>query len=338
MIRIFFLCQLLALGLITSSKAANPKHLLKLATLAPEGSNWVSVMRAIDREIRAQTEGEVGFKIYPGGVQGDEIVILRKVRIGQLHGGGFGALGTSQIFPDIRALEIPFLFNSYQEIDYVLEQMETFYQQGYEKNGYVLLGWADIGFVHILSKQPLAGLQDIKGLKVWRLENEPITAVLFHNADVTSVPLTIPDVLLGLQTNLIDVAYASPAAAIVLQWFSRVKYLTELPINYTLGTLLVSKKAFYRLPAPHQETLRQIARKHMLQQITQSRQENTEALQVMRDQGIEFVSMPATEVQAFKTLVDESVPELVGKALSQQSYDQIKSHLRNFRQQLPPPE
>lgn len=338
MIRIFFLCQLLALGLVTSSAAANPKHLFKLATLAPEGSNWVTAMRAIDREIRAQTEGEVGFKIYPGGVQGNEIVILRKVRIGQLHGGGFGALGTSQIFPDIRALEIPFLFNSYQEIDYVLEQMETFYQQGYEENGYVLLGWADIGFVHILSKQPLAGLQDIKGLKVWRLENEPITAVLFHNADVTSVPLTIPDVLLGLQTNLIDVAYASPAAAIVLQWFSRVKYLTELPINYTLGTLLVSKKAFYRLPAPHQEALRQIAQKHMLQQISKSRQENTEALQVMRDQGIEFVSMPATEVQAFKTLVDESVPELVGKALSKQSYDQIKNHLRNFRQQLPPPE
>lgn len=337
MIRIFFLCQLLALGLITSSKAANPKYLFKLATLAPEGSNWVTVMRAIDREIRAQTEGEVGFKIYPGGVQGGEIVILRKMRIGQLHGGGFGALGTSQIFPDIRALEIPFLFNSYEEIDYILEQMEPFYQQGYEENGYVLLGWADIGFIHILSKQPVAGLQDIKGLKVWRLENEPITAVLFHKADVTSVPLTIPDVLLGLQTNLIDVAYASPAAAIVLQWFSRVKYLTELPINYTLGTLLVSKKAFYRLSVPHQEALRQIAKKHMLQQITKSRQENTEALQVMRDQGIEFVAMSATEVQAFKTLVDESVPELVGTALSQQSYDQIKSHLRNFRRQFTPP-
>ena len=338
MIRSIFIGQILLLSWVFSYATPPPKHLLKLATLAPEGSNWVTALRAIDSEVRSQTEGEVGFKIYPGGVQGDEIVILRKIRIGQLHGGGFGALGTSHIFPDIRALEIPFLFNSYEEIDFVLGKMETFYQQGYEDNGYVLLGWADIGFVYILSKQPLGGLDAIKGLKVWRLEDEPITALLFRKAGITSVPLTIPDVLLGLRTNLIDVTYASPTAAIVLQWFTQVKYLTELPINYTLGTFLISNKAFYRLPLQYQKILRKIAHKYMSQQNLISRRENKEALQVIRDQGIESVALPNNEIQAFKTLVDESLPDLLGKALSQESYDHVLKHLKNFRRSHLPSE
>lgn len=332
------LCKLLVLGICTSALAAPPKHLIKLATLAPEGSNWITALRDIDRDLRAETGGEVGFKIYPGGVQGDEIVVLRKIRVGQLHGGSFGALGTSQIFPDIRALEMPFLFNSYDEIDYVLSKMDKFYKRGYEDNGYILLGWADIGFVHILSKRPVASIEQIRGLKVWRLEDEPITDIIFRNAGVTSVPLIIPDVLLGLQTNLINVTYASPSAAIVLQWFTRVKFLTELPINYTLGTLLISVKAFKRLPLEYQETLRQLAEKHMAQQISKSRKDNLEALQVMRNQGIEFITMPDEEVQNFKDLVERSIPELVDRALSRESYEQVKGHLRQLRQSSAPSE
>ena len=309
------------------------KHTIKLATLAPEGSNWVKAMRAIEDEVVQKTNGEVRFKIYAGGVQGDEDVMLRKIRTGQLHAGGFGAQGLSRIFADVLALEMPFLFKNYEEIDYVLEQMDAFYQEGYEKNGFVLLGWVDIGFIHILSQQPIHGAEDIKGLKVWRLEGEPITEVLFRKAGVASVPLIIPDVLMGLQTNLVEVVYASPTAAIVLQWFTRVNYLTELPINYTLGALLIDKQIFYRLSPEQQDILLQAARTHMHQQTLQNRKENQEAVKVMQDQGLELVTPPTSEIQSFKDLVQESIPELVGTAFSQESFALIQKHLADFRTQ-----
>jgi len=327
-----FLLTCFCLALIRPAFAERPGQLIKLATLAPEGSSWVKAVRAIDQEVRQQTEGAVGLKIYPGGVQGDEDVVLRKMRIGQLQAGGFGGTGISQIFPDILALEMPFLFADYDEVDFVLEQMDDYYRRGYEENGFVLLGWSDIGFVHILSKHPIRRVADIRQRKVWRLEDEPITQVLFRKARVTSVPLNIPDVLLGLQTNLIDVVYAPPSAAIIMQWFTRVKYVTELPINYTLGALLLDKKAFAKLLPEHQHLLRQVTKEKMRQVTLQTRRENQEALQVMLDNGLEMVTPHAQDVQTFEQLVAESTPELVGKAFSRNSYDLVQHHLQEFRQ------
>lgn len=330
---LIIVCYALAASAPLPVEAEHPEHLLKLATLAPEGSSWVKAMRSIDAEVRQKTRGAVGFKIYPGGVQGDENVVLRKMRIGQLHAGSFAGQGASLVFPDILALEIPFLFNDYQEIDYVLEQMDTFYQKGYEERGFILLGWSDIGFVNILSQKPIRATADIRGLKVWRLEKEPITAVVFSKAGVTSVPLAIPDVLLGLQTNLVEVVYAPPVAAIVLQWFTRVKYLTKLPINYTLGTLLVSKKAFLKLAPQHQAIVRTVAATHTRKQSLQNRKENEEAVQVMKANGLELVVPMQEEIESFEQLVRDSIPELVGKAFSQQSFEMVHTHLGDFRRQ-----
>lgn len=320
-------------ALLAHSVAAQPQpnHLLKIATLAPEGSSWAKVLRTIDSEVRQETAGNVGFKIYPGGVHGDEKVVLRKMRIGQLHGGSFGGQGISQTLPDVLALEMPFLFNSYAEVDYVLEQMDAFYRRGYEKRGYVFLGWTDIGFVHILSQQPVATVEDMRTQKVWQLPDEPLTSVLFRLAGVTSVPLNIPDVLLGLQTNLIDVVYASPSVTIVLQWFTHAKYVTQLPINYTLGAFLLDKRAFDKIPAADRETIHRIAQQQMVALGQRNRRENDEALAVLQANGLSLVEVRPQDVEAFKSLVARAETELVGRAFSQTAHEQIVRHLQDFR-------
>ncbi|MBT3342923.1 MAG: TRAP transporter substrate-binding protein DctP [Gemmatimonadetes bacterium] len=324
---------LIGLGLVLSSIApVQAIQLLKVATIAPEGSGWVRALREVDAELRQKTDDAVGLKIYPGGVQGDEDVMLRKMRIGQLHGGSFGGRGVSLMAPDVLALEMPFLFDNYDEVDYVVAQMDAFYRERFAEGGYVLLGWSDIGFVHVMSQKPVRGAADIKGMKVWRLADEPITAVLFRRAGVTSVPLTISDVLLGLQTHLIDVVYASPSAAIVLQWFTRVKYLTALPINYTVGVFALQRKVFDRLDPSHQQTLLDITSRHFADANHDSRQDNEEAMQVIIDQGIIKVEPLEEEIQSFIDLVVESRPELVGHAFSQEAYDLVNQHLTSFRE------
>ena len=327
-----FIAVILSAGTV----AAKPQHLLKIATLAPEGSSWVKAVRGIDEDVRRATSDRVGLKIYPGGVQGDEKVVLRKIRIGQLHGGGFGGQGISQIFPDILALEMPMLFRDYAEIEHVLKSMDEFYRAGYAAKGYVFLGWADIGFVHILSQQPVRTVEDIRDLKVWQLADEPITEVLFRLAGVNSIPLTIPDVLLGLQTNLVEVVYASPSAAIVLQWFTRVKYVTEFPINYTLGALLVDNRAFAKISAADRELILGMAQDHMAELSRQSRRVNEEAMAVLKANGLQIVEASPADVETFKNLVVSAEAELSGKAFSTQAHSLVQQYLREFRQVAPP--
>lgn len=319
------------LPLLLALPGSAQTQLLKVATLAPDGSNWIATLRAIDSEVREQTGGAVGLKIYPGGVQGGESAMIRKMRIGQLHGGGFAGTGLSQLFPDVLALEIPFTFDTYDEVDYVLEQMEGYYRRGFAQRGYVFMGWTDIGFVYLLSKKPIRGRDEMKGMKVWRMQEDPITGVIFERAEVNSVPLSIPDVLLGLQTNLVEVVYTSPAAAILLQWFTRVKYITDLPIAYAVGAFLLDQRAIDRLTDEQQRILLDSARRHLKRQMAVSRSDNREALQVMTDQGLELVSPPEEEIENFQLLVRQALPDLIGTAFSRESFDLVLRHLSKFR-------
>lgn len=323
----------LAVLVLCGALGAGPSAatVLKIATLAPEGSSWVRALRDIDADLRAGTGTALSLKIYPGGVQGDEDVILRKIRIGQLQGAGLGGIGVSQVFADVLALEMPFLFADYDEVDYVLEKMGAFYAAGYLQAGYVLLGWSDIGFVYLMSRDPVRGADDIRGMKVWRLQGEPITGVLFQKAGVAAVPLSIPDVLLGLQTNLVDVVYAPPAAAIVLQWFTRVRYYTDLPINYSLGAFVVERQSFEALTPDQQALLRDSAARHMRAHKQRGRRDNEEALAVMRKEGVAAVISPPEQIESFHALVRAATPELVGPAFSRAAHDSVLYHLQTFR-------
>ena len=317
---------LLSLLLVTPLAAQTT---LKFATLAPEGSSWITALRNVDTEIRALTEGQVRLKIYAGGVQGDEDVMLRKVRIGQLQGLGLGGTGLSHVQPDVLALEMPFLFQNYDEIDHVLTQTSAYYQQAFLDAGFVLLGWSDIGFVYLMSQHPVRSVEDMNGHKVWRLQGEPLTGVLFEKAGVTSVPLTIPDVLLGLQTHLVDVVYASASAAIVLQWFTRVKYYTDLPINYAIGAFLLQKQAYDDLTGDQQQQLLEVSARHI--GAHNRRTDNVEALQIMQDQGVIAVACPPAAIASFQQLVEDSKPDLIGHAFSNEAQEQVQRHLAQYR-------
>jgi TRAP-type C4-dicarboxylate transport system substrate-binding protein len=104
-----------------------PKTVIKFATLAPEGTTWMKTMRSFDDELRAVTDNRVGFKFYPGGVQGDEMDVLRKIRNGQLHAGGFTGFGLGAIESGFRAMELPFMFQDLEEVDFVRDKLDLYF-------------------------------------------------------------------------------------------------------------------------------------------------------------------------------------------------------------------
>jgi TRAP-type C4-dicarboxylate transport system substrate-binding protein len=248
--RILGVALLTSLLLITPAPGAEKPLIIKIGTLAPEGSSWLKDFNAMNAEVMKRSENQIQFKIYPGGVLGDETDMLRKTKIGQIQGLALTSAGLSSIFPEIDVLQVPFLFQNYTEVDYILNKMDDFLRRGLENNGYVSLGWSEAGFIYLMSTLPISGISDLKKAKVWILEDSTIAKAIFQEAGVKGIPLSIPDVLVGLQTGLVDVVYVPPSAAISLQWFTKIKYITDLPLLYLAGAILIKKETFREIPPP----------------------------------------------------------------------------------------
>ncbi|MFC2170460.1 TRAP transporter substrate-binding protein DctP [Calditrichota bacterium] len=320
------------LSIISNVYAAGPKCEIKFATVAPEGSAWMKVMRELDDEVRAKTGGEVGFKIYPGGVQGDEIDVIRKMRYGQLHSAGFTGAGLGEILPEVRILELPFLFRSKEEVDFVSNKFIDRFDSAFRDKGFVLLGWAEVGYVYILGKEPMRGVKDLKGTRMWTWQGDPLAMELFQSLDVKPLPLSLPEVLSGLQTGMLDAVYVSPLAAVSLQWFTRLKYMNVQPVTNAIGAVLVTKKQFDSIPAEKQQVLLDVSRKHLRELTKISRRDNQASIVEMEKAGMVMLDPPSKEEMVNFYAVGEKVKRnLTGKLYSAELLADIEKALKEYR-------
>jgi TRAP-type C4-dicarboxylate transport system substrate-binding protein len=325
-------CGLVVLLLAISSTArAQEELVIKMATLAPEGSSWIKTFNTINAEVMEKTENKVKFKIYAGGVLGDEKDMLRKMQIGQIHGGGLTTAGLSVLFKDIDVLHIPFLFQDYGEVDYVLKNMGAYFKKGLEENGYILLGWSEAGFVYLMSTTPISSVRELKKAKVWIWHESPLAKAIFDEAGVAAIPLSVPDVLIGLQTGMVDVVYTPPTAAISLQWFTKIKYLTDVPLVYMGGGLVVKKDVFKKLPQSWQDTIIATFQRNLDQLKTLTRNENQEAITVMKKHGVKIVTPSGDQIAEFKRLSDTAMARLVNQSFSKKVMDDVAAYLETYR-------
>ncbi|MBN2365173.1 MAG: ABC transporter substrate-binding protein [Calditrichaeota bacterium] len=308
------------------------KYTIKFATLAPEGSTWMKVMDEMNAEISKLTDGNVKFKIYPGGVQGDEKDVMRKIRLGQLHSAGFTGVGMGEILSEARIMDTPFLFRSYEEIDYVTKKFYDEFSARFEEQGHVMLGWTEVGFVYVYANKPLTSPSDLKGTKMWMWEGDPVAEATFNALGVSPIPLSITDVLTSLQTNLIEAVYTSPLACVTLQWYTRVKYMMNEPLTNAAGVVLISKKMFDKMPAEYQQILKEKGREYMQKLVELSRRDNRESIELMKKNGIELVEIPAQNLEDFRQAGEQVREKLVGKLYSQELLDNVEQTLAEFRQ------
>jgi len=317
---------------IQGAESAENSVVIKMGTLAPEGSSWIQRFNAINAEVMEKTGNTVKFKIYPGGVLGDEKDMMRKMQIGQIHGVALTSAGLSVFFKDIDVLHIPFFFQDYGEVDYVLGNMGPYFKKGLEDSGYILLGWSEAGFIYLMSTTPISSVSELQKAKVWIWHESPMSQAIFNEAGVAAIPLSVPDVLVGLQTGMVEVVYAPPTGAISLQWFTRVKYITDIPLSYIGGGLVVRKDVFKKLPQSTQDAIIEIFQRNLNQLKAVTRQENQEAIRVMEKQGVRLVTPPQDQIAEFKRLSDNAIAQLTGRAFSKDVLDDLTAHLEAYRQ------
>jgi TRAP-type C4-dicarboxylate transport system substrate-binding protein len=283
---------------------------IKIASIAPDGSSWMRAMRAGAEEIEERTSGRISMRFYPGGVMGDDAQILRRIRVGQLQGGAFTAGGLSSRYPGLSLYGIPLLFRSLDEVDYVRERLDPVLMRGLEAAGFTSFGFVEGGFAQLMSNEPIQTVSDMARRKVWIPEGDQISFLALQSLGVSPVVLPITDVLTGLQTGLLDVVASSPVAALVLQWHTRVRYITDLPVVYSMGLLAIDAAILARTSAEDRAILREVLRRTVNELDHAAREDNKRALEVMYDIGIEPVTVDPSNVGPWRATVETIYPEL----------------------------
>jgi TRAP-type C4-dicarboxylate transport system substrate-binding protein len=310
---------------------AQEKFTIKFATLAPEGSTWIKIMRDYDKAVWEQSRGRLKFKIYASAVAGDEKDVIRKIRLGQYHSGGFTGVGLGEVAKTTRILDAPFLFKSYDEIDFIINKFDGEFRKAIEEGGFVLLGWAEVGFVYVYSNSPVSSPQDLKNTKMWMWEGDPIAQAVFQAIGISPIQLSFTDVMTSLQTGMINGVYGSPYALVALQWFTRMKYMMGEPIAISNGAVLISKKMFDSMPKDLQDILITNGRKYFRDLTIESRKENSTAIETLKKNGIVVTTPPRNVSEQYQGIGEKARRLLVGKLFSQQFLDDVESALRAHR-------
>lgn len=307
-------------------------YIIKFATLAPEGSTWMNVMKEYDQSIRKESGGRVGFKLYAGGVAGDETDVLRKIRLGQYHSAGFTGVGMGKIAPMVRILDAPFFFKNHDEVDMVLEKFDGEFRKAFEDNGFVLLGWAEVGNVFVFTNKPITKVQDMDGVKMWQWEGDPVAEAAFKTLNLKTIPLSISDVLTSLQTGLIDGVYTSPLAAVSLQWFTAVKYMFNIPLTNSAGAVVIAKKEFDRYPQDIKDVLLKYGKSTMRKLTLLSRQDNEKSLGSLQKSKIVFTKPSSSKAaEEYDEIGRRARKSMAGKLYSEDLLSRVDRALAEYR-------
>ena len=325
---------LLILGMLCLPVTHLAAESLKFATLAPKGSTWMNNFEAMGKELRAKTDGELRLRIYPNGVQGDELDVIRKMRAGLLHTGAMTATGLGEIQKEVLIFQLPRLFKTYEELDYVRDYLREDLDKAFKDAGYILLGMGDIGYYYLFSNQPIRTIADLQSpsVKMWARTTDKIALTFYKNAEIATVPREVTQVLSSLYSGQLNTLAASPYVAIALQWYDKFKYMTDLPVNVGVGATVITKAKFDQLSAEHQKILRETVDAYQNDLIQNIRKDNERALEALQKKaGIQVVAFEEDSRKAWDAIAVQTHNTLVGEIYSQEFLDKINDLLEEYR-------
>ncbi len=305
---------------------------LKVATLAPDGTAWMREMKAGAAAVAERTAGRLQIKFYPGGVMGNDAAVMRKIRIGQLHGAALTGGEMASVYPDAQLYNLPFLFRDYGEVDYVRERVDPLLLAGMEKAGWLTVGMSEGGFAYLMSREPVSAVDDLRGRKVWVPKGDVVAEAAFRNAGLSPVSLPVPDVYTALQTNLIDTTMSSAAGAIALQWHTRIRYYTDVPLSYLVGLLSFSKQALRGVSEADVAVLREEMGRAFGRMEGINRSDNEAALAALHQQGIKAVHPQGAELPRWHEFAASAISALADSgAYTPGLLDTVRRHLADYR-------
>ncbi|MBF0206197.1 MAG: TRAP transporter substrate-binding protein DctP [Oligoflexia bacterium] len=327
--RLIILKLLITVFVLTLSVSVSAAMTIKIGVLPTKGTTWANCLDKLTKEVSDATKGEVLFKMYYGAVQGDEPVVLRKIRNGQMHGGVFTGRTLGEINGDVRIMEVPFTFYENRSKAFkVMDKFAPIFNEGFKLNKFKNLGFFEVGQVYLISTKRASTFNELKGLKIWSWDGDVLSSTLIKSMNFVAVPLALPDVLPSLSTGAIDAAYASPLAILAMQWQTKVKFLVDFPVTYSIGAFLVQENVWEKIPQQYRSVVEEIARKNIQQANELTIKENVDALKTIHDLKITFVKFPEQDIQQGKKIRNEVISSLTGKLFSSKIVDLMNKELQ----------
>jgi TRAP-type C4-dicarboxylate transport system substrate-binding protein len=313
--------------LLALATPAAAQTTIKIATLAPDGSSWMKLFHAWQSRIEGRSEGRIKIKFYAGGLQGDERDMLRKIRLGQLSGAAITGIGLSSISPEARALEIA---RTDEQLEGLRAALAKDIEQSFFDKGYVLLSWGDVGPVYLFAKKPVKTLDDLRLLRLWMWNEDPLSRQLFTALGLHGVPLGVPEVLPGLSTGQIDSFFGSPLATVALQWSTHARYMAGPPLSMATGATVLAKKVWDVLPSADQKIIQEESLAMQADVLKQVRTDNAKALEVMRSKGLLVMEM-GPELRAELDRAAEAVARANAGTVPKAFQDKVQKLVDDYR-------
>jgi len=322
---------LAALAGVASTAAADTIE-LRMATLAPSGSRWEKTLTDGGSKVSKATDGRVTIKYYADASQGDERDYIGKIDAGSLDGAAVTSVGLAMIEPSIKVLELPMMFASVEEMDYVRKKMWKSFQKKFEKKGYQLGDAGDVGPTYFLSKEKVESLADLKKLKIWRWSDDDVVEAMYKELGISGVPLGVPEVEANLTSGKINACYGPPLASMTLGWTPpKVKYMTSMPMAYAIGATVIKLDAFNKISKEDQKAIQKITKKVAASLKKAVRKDNKESEKQLKRKGITVVTTPDTMIAEFTTAAEKVWKKLVGKLYTQDQLDKVLKYREEYR-------
>ena len=321
----------LVLGALMSSMSPAYATDIKIATIAPNQSTWMGEMREAAKIIKERTAGRVNLKFYGGGVQGTSPKVLQKIKIGQLHGGVFAPTDFMKSYGEINLYGLPFAFESWEEMRYVREQMDADLAAGFGRLNFTTFGFVG-SFSMILSNEPVRTRSDLRGKKVWLPEGDLVTFEALKALNLSPVSLPVTDVLTGLQTGLLDMAAIPPEFAIALQWHTRVKYFTDMPVLYAMSFLAIDNRMLNKLSDDDQTVLAEVLSESYARMDSKSSIDSLDATEALVDIGIKRIDPDEGELDGLLATMSETNLGMARRGiLPLELFETMQGHINDYR-------
>lgn len=304
---------------------------IKMATLVPDGSSWHQILRETAEEWKRISNGRVRVNIYPGGVAGDDPDVVRKMRLGILHAGVLTAVGIAEIEPAVYALGVPMMYESYEELYFVLEKMRPSLEARIAAKGFVVLNWADGGWVHFFTQQPVAMPDDLKRLKLFTWQGDSEAVQVWKSAGFNPIPLPATEISTALQTGLVTALGTPPQVAVISQYYQSAKNMTDLRWQLLLGGTVISKKVWDRIPQDIRPALLEASRdagERLRQTVRASEAEDVAA---MRKRGLNVVSVDAAAREAWRQAAEQMYSRIRGPIVPADAFDEALGYRDAYR-------
>ena len=308
---------------------------VRMGTVVPKGSLWDESLQYLRQEWRRISNGAVQITIYPGGVLGDESEMVRQIRQGRIQAVGLSSVGLSRIDGAVSCLQIPMMFDSYAELDYVRERLAPTLERRIEAKGFKVLNWADGGWVHTFSRKPARTPDDVRKMKLFTSAGDPDTERLYREFGFRVVPLALTDLVTALQTGMIEAFSTVPLFAQLEESYKLAPNMIDVKWMPLVGGVVISRDVWEQIPASSRAPMLEAAHAAGERLRKDIRAVGDDAVREMEKRGLTVARLDAATRALWQSSAEQAYPALRGPYCPADLFDEVHRLRDDFRRLSP---